>query len=72
VLLALRFVASLIVSLWGLVMVVLGIVQGSLLWIPLGLAVLVVGLPLLASNPLATSRLYPTVATQPESRGVGS
>ncbi|HZR84858.1 MAG TPA: hypothetical protein VFD92_27430 [Candidatus Binatia bacterium] len=66
---AVRFAVSLLVALWGLVMVLLGIAQAQLLWIPLGLAVLVVGVPLLASNPLATDRLYPP---RPESSGIGA
>jgi hypothetical protein len=69
VLLVVRVVTSVIVSVWGLVMVLLGLGQGQLLWIPLGLAVLAVGIPLLASNPIAAPRLYPT---RTESPGIGS
>jgi hypothetical protein len=39
---------------------VLGIGQGQIAWIPLGLVLLAVGLPMLAANPLATPLLYPT------------
>lgn len=56
---AVRFVTSLAISLWGLVMALLGLVNGVLLWIVLGFAVLAVGLPLLASHPWAATRLYP-------------
>jgi len=53
-----RVTASLAISTWGLLMAVLGIVHGVLLWIALGVAVLVAGLPLLASHPRAAARLY--------------
>jgi hypothetical protein len=69
VLLAVRFATSLLVALWGLTMVLLGIAQGELLWIPLGLAVFAVGVPLLAGNPLVADRLYPP---RPEGTGAGS
>jgi len=55
----LRFVGSVAVSLWGAVMVLLGIVNGTFLWVPIGLVVLVVGLPLLASSSRAAAHLYP-------------
>lgn len=54
-----RVVASLSIALWGLVMVLLGVVNQVDLWVPLGLAVIVAGLPLLASHPLAAGWLYP-------------
>ena len=54
-----RFVASLAISVWGLVMVLLGIAQGYFLWIAVGLVVGGIGLPLLASNPMVADRLYP-------------
>lgn len=56
----LRFLASIAVSAWGLAMILLGIVNGTFLWVLIGLPVLAVGLPLLASNPRATARLYPS------------
>lgn len=56
---ALRFLGSVTIALWGLVIVLLGLGQGELLWVPLGIAVLAVGVPLLASNPLVADRLYP-------------
>ena len=55
-----RFVASVAISAWGLVMVLMGILNGFFEWIAIGLVVTGVGLPLLASNPLVTTRLYPT------------
>lgn len=54
-----RFVASLAISLWGLAMLLIGVVNGVPLWILLGLVVTGVGLPFLASHPAAASRLYP-------------
>lgn len=54
-----RFVTSLAVSLWGMAMLLIGIVNGVPLWILLGLVVAGVGLPFLASNPAAAPRLYP-------------
>ncbi len=58
-LLALRFATSLLIALWGAVVVALGIGQGEVTWIPLGLVLVGVGLPMLAANPLATDLLYP-------------
>lgn len=55
-----RFVASAAIALWGLTMVLLGIVNGMLSWIAIGLAVTAFGAPLLASNPLLAARLYPS------------
>jgi hypothetical protein len=55
-----RFLTSLLIAAWGLAMILLGLANRVVLWVPLGLAVLIVGLPLLASNPLAARRLYPT------------
>jgi hypothetical protein len=54
-----RFVASAAIAVWGLTMVLLGIVNGMLSWIAIGLAVTAFGAPLLASNPMLTARLYP-------------
>ena len=54
-----RFVASLAISLWGVAMLVLGLVNGVPLWILLGGVVAGVGLPFLAALPAAASRLYP-------------
>jgi hypothetical protein len=54
-----RFVASLAISVWGLTMVLLGLLHGYFLWIAIGVAVTVVGLPLLGSHPWAARRLYP-------------
>ena len=56
---AAQFLASLAISAWGLGMIVLGLVGGMFLWVLLGAAVSVVGIPLLASNPLAAAHLYP-------------
>jgi hypothetical protein len=55
----LRFVTSAAISLWGVAMVILGILNGFFLWIALGVIIIAIGLPLLASNPLFESRLYP-------------
>lgn len=55
----LRFVGSVAVSIWGAVMVLLGIVNGMFLWVLIGAVVLAVGLPLLASNSRAAATLYP-------------
>ena len=54
-----RFLASLAISIWGLMMVVLGILNAFFLWIAVGLVVTGVGLPLLGSHPWVASRLYP-------------
>lgn len=54
-----RFVASLAISLCGVAMLVLGLVNGVPLWILLGVVVAGVGLPFLAALPAAASRLYP-------------
>jgi hypothetical protein len=56
---ATRFVTSLAIVLWALSMVVLGLVNGVFLWIVLGVALLAVGTPVLASHPWAAQRLYP-------------
>lgn len=55
-----RFIASLAISLWGLGMLLIGVVNGVPLWILLGLIVTGVGLPFLASHPAASARLYPS------------
>lgn len=55
----LRLLGSVAVSLWGALMVLLGIVNATFLWILVGGAVLAVGLPLLASNSRAAASLYP-------------
>jgi hypothetical protein len=54
-----RFVTSLAISLWGLAMLLIGVVNGVPLWVLLGLVVSGVGLPFLASHPAASARLYP-------------
>lgn len=54
-----RFIASTVVSTWGLAMLLIGLVNGVLLWSAIGLAVMVAGLPLLAAHPWAAARLYP-------------
>jgi hypothetical protein len=54
-----RFVASLAISVWGLAMLLIGVVNGVPMWILLGLVVTGVGLPFLAAHPAATGRLYP-------------
>jgi hypothetical protein len=56
---ATRFVASLAISVWGLAMLLIGIVNGVPMWIVLGLVVTGVGLPFLASHPAAAAQLYP-------------
>lgn len=56
---ATRFATSLAITLWGVAMLLLGLINMVLLWIVLGLAITVVGLPFLAGNPWATARLYP-------------
>ena len=55
----LRFVASITISAWGSMMVLLGFTQGEFLWVAVGGAVATAGIPLLASNPLAAGFLYP-------------
>lgn len=57
---ATRFVASLAISLWGVGMLVIGLVNGVFLWIVLGLVIVAVGLPFLAGHPWAASWLYPS------------
>lgn len=57
---ATRFATSLAISLWGLAMLLIGIFNAVFLWIVLGVVVLAVGLPFLASHPWAAARLYPT------------
>ena len=54
-----RFVTSLAISLWGVGMLLIGITNGVLLWIVLGLVIAGVGLPFLASHPWAAPLLYP-------------
>jgi hypothetical protein len=56
---ATRFVASLAICVWGLAMLLIGVVNGVPMWIVLGLVVAGVGLPFLASHPAAAGRLYP-------------
>jgi hypothetical protein len=56
---AVQFLASLAIAAWGLTMIVLGLVGGMALWVLLGIAVLAIGVPLLASHPGAATRLYP-------------
>lgn len=56
---ATRFLTSLAISLWGLGMLVLGLVNGVVLWMLLGVVIVAVGLPFLASHPWAAGRLYP-------------
>jgi TRAP-type mannitol/chloroaromatic compound transport system permease large subunit len=48
-----RFVVSLIIPLWALVMLVLGVEYRSIWWLGCGVAVGGVGLLLLVGNPLA-------------------
>lgn len=68
---AARFIASVAITVWGLLMVLLGIVNGMFLWILLGLAVTAVGLPLLGSNPWMTPRLYPLRGSIGPANGAG-
>lgn len=56
---ATRFVTSLAISLWGVGMLLIGIANGVLLWIVLGMVIVGVGLPFLASHPWAAPWLYP-------------
>jgi hypothetical protein len=56
---ATRFLTSMAISLWGIGMLAIGLVNGVLLWIILGLVIAGVGLPFLAAHPWATSLLYP-------------
>jgi hypothetical protein len=55
-----RFVASIAITLWGVLTFFIGLGNANILWIALGLVLSVVGLPMLASNPWAASRLYPS------------
>ena len=48
----LRCAISLILPLWGLVMLVLGLLHGSLWWIGSGLAVMGVGAVMMVASPL--------------------
>jgi hypothetical protein len=48
-----RFGISLIIPLWALVMLVLGLENGSLWWIGCGLVVGAIGLLFMVGNPLA-------------------
>jgi len=56
---AARFAASVAITAWGLLMLILGIVNAVFLWVVLGVVIMAVGLPLLASHPWLTPRLYP-------------
>jgi hypothetical protein len=48
---AIRFAASLAIVIWGLAAAVLGLLRGVTLWALIGVALLVVGLPIVASHP---------------------
>jgi len=52
-----RFLISLALPLWGLAILVLGIVHGLGWWIVTGLVVVAIGVLLLAGNPLAEAVL---------------
>jgi hypothetical protein len=52
-----RFVVSLILPLWALIMLVLGLEYRSWWWIGCGLVVGAIGLLLLVGNPLAAAAL---------------
>lgn len=52
-----RFVVSLIIPLWALIMLVLGVEYRSWWWIGCGLVVGAIGLLLLVGNPLARAAL---------------
>lgn len=54
-----RSVASLAILLWALGVLLLGLGNGTVLWIAIGLVLLVVGVPMLGAHPRATARLYP-------------
>ncbi len=56
---ALRWLASVGILLWGVLVVLLGIVTPNLVWIMIGLVILAVGVPFLAALPFAARRLYP-------------
>lgn len=56
---ATRFATSLAISLWGVAMLLLGLINMVLLWIILGLVIIAVGLPFFAGHPWAAARLYP-------------
>jgi hypothetical protein len=58
-LLAAQFVTSIAISLWGLAMIILGVIHAHPVWILLGLVVSVVGAPMVAANPMVAARLYP-------------
>ena len=55
-----QFVVSLAILLWGVAMIVLGVVDSFFLWVAIGIAVAGVGLPLLGSHPWVSGWLYPT------------
>jgi hypothetical protein len=54
-----RLIGSVAICVWGLAMLVLGLVNGVVLWIVLGIVLTGVGLPFLAGLPAAAGRLYP-------------
>ncbi|MEW6270483.1 MAG: hypothetical protein AB1689_14425 [Thermodesulfobacteriota bacterium] len=68
---AARFAASVAITVWGLLMVVLGIVNATFLWAVLGVVITAVGLPLLASHPSMTPRLYPLRGSIDPAKGAG-
>ena len=60
-----RSVTSVAILAWAGMMILLGFAQGEAMWVVVGLAIGGVGIPLLASNPLAANLLYPSKG-QPE------
>jgi hypothetical protein len=60
-----RFIASLAIVLWGLAAVGIGIAGGNRLWIPLGLAIAAVGVPLLGSHPWGSTLVHPRRKANP-------
>ena len=54
-----RFFASIAIAVWGVLTFLIGLGNGNLVWIVLGLVLTAVGLPILASNPWVVGRLYP-------------
>jgi len=54
-----RFIGSLAILAWGVAALALGLAGGNRLWIPLGLAIAAVGVPLLGSHPWGSVLVHP-------------
>ena len=67
-LLVLQWFASVAIPIWGVAVVILGVAAGNLVWLNIGVIIIGVGLPFLASNPLAARRLYPSAEARPRAR----